>query len=197
MMRIRLTAVFVLSATLLQGCGGLPTAKSSDLSSLKLFGPNGQPRFAVYLTCAGLDSTSDAQCITVDNAFYEWSNDRHIKLRVVGKDDPAFQKGTAAIHSASDSAEPYLVTIRVEPAVEPSFRNVGNGVPSYGGIATHSGSVGYRAWIQIFSTVTGALIHQASPYDKRKMPDHTKNVTPTMRSQIDGLIRLVDPTYVN
>lgn len=186
--------VIVLLASMLQGCSGLPAKADSGFSSVQLFEPDGQPRFTVDLTCAGLTSTDDLQCATVENAFSAWSADRHVTLREVDSSDPAAQAGgTANLLRAAPSGKPYLLLIRMEPLVEPSFRQTGNGVPMYGS-SGHSGSIGYRAWIQIFSTATGALVGKLSPHRQLPMPDHV-NITPAFKAEVYEVIRLIDPTY--
>lgn len=193
-MRGFLPTALMLSALVLQGCSGSPTRTDSELSSLQLFGSGDQPRFTVDLACAGLTSTDDVQCPTVQNAFYAWSENRHVRLRIVSKNDPVFQPkvATASLQSAP-VAEPYLVTIHVQPLIEPSFRVAGSGVPGYAN-SGHPGSVGYRAWIQVFSTTTGALIHKLSLHHQQAMPDHA-NVTPVFKMEVYRVIRSIDPAY--
>lgn len=184
----------ILVASILQGCNGLPTKVDSRLASLHLFEPGGQPRFTAELACAGLTSTDDVQCLTVENAFSAWAAKRHITLREIDKNDPAFQAGeTAPLLRAVHSDEPYLLLIRFEPLVEPSFRETGNGVPMYGS-SGHAGSIGYRAWIRIFSTATGTLVAESSPHRQRSMPDHV-DITPAFKAEVYEVIRSIDPAY--
>jgi len=192
-MRRAVPMALILAASMLQGCSGSPAKADSALSSLRLFGSDGQPRFTIDLACAGLESTSDVQCLTVSNTFSTWSLGRHIKLRMVNQDDPAFQPGAIKARLQSiPSTVPYLVTIRIEPQVEPSFREAGNGVPMAGG--GHLGSVGYRAWIQVFSTATGALIQKQALHHQQTMPDHA-DVTPAFKTEVDRVIRSIDSAY--
>lgn len=193
-MRRAISMALILVASMLQGCSGSPTKADSALSSLRLFGSDGQPRFALDLACAGLESTSDVQCSTVSNKFSTWSIDRHFKFRIVDQDDPTFQTGAIKARLQSiPSTVPYLVTVRIEPQVEPSFREAGNGIPMAGG-GGHPGSVGYRAWIQVFSTATGVLIQKQALHHQQTMPDHT-NVTPAFKAEVDRVIRSIDPAY--
>jgi len=186
--------VIVLLASALQGCSGLPAKADSGFSSVQLFEPGGQPRFTVDLTCAGLTSTDDLQCSTVENAFSTWSAVRHVTLREVDNSDPAVQAGDiATLLRAAPSGKPYLLLIRIEPLVEPSFRQAGNGVPMYGS-SGHSGSIGYRAWIRIFSTATGALVGKSSPHHQLSMPDHV-DITPAFKAEVYEVIRRIDPAY--
>jgi hypothetical protein len=189
---VSMTLILVIS--MLQGCSGSPTKADSALSSLRLFGSDAQPRFTLDLACAGLESTSDVQCSTVSNTFSSWSVDRHIKLRIVNQDDSAFQTGAINARLQSiPSTVPYLITVRIEPQVEPSFREAGNGVPMPGG-GGHPGSVGYRAWIQVFSTSTGVLIQKQALHHRQTVPDHS-NVTPAFKTEVDRVIRSIDSAY--
>lgn len=184
----------ILVASILQGCNGLPTKVDSTFSSLHLFEPGGQPRFTIDLACGGLTSSDDMQCLTVENAFSAWAAERHVTLREVDKNDPAFQAGdTATLLRAAHPEKPYLLLIRFEPLVEPSFRDTGNGVPMYGS-SGHAGSIGYRVWIRVFSTATGTLVAESSPHRQRSMPDHV-DITPAFKAEVYEVIRSIDPAY--
>lgn len=193
-MRGPVPLALILVASMLQGCSGSPAKADSALSSLRLFGSDGQPRFTLDLACGGLESTSDVQCSTVSNTFSTWSLGHHIKLRIVNQDDPTLQPGAIKARLQSiPSTVPYLVTVRIEPQIEPSFREAGNGVPMAGG-GGHPGSVGYRAWIQVFSTATGALIQKQALHHRQTMPDHA-DVTPAFKTEVDRVIRSIDSAY--
>jgi hypothetical protein len=195
MTRLKWIAIIV-AAVVLVGCGGVPTRSDSSLSALHLFGPDGQPRFAVAAACSGLTDTDDMQCATLTTEFYKWGQDRHIKLRIVEKNDPVMQGAPTATIQRRGSSEPaYFVTIYVEPLVEPSFHMSGGGAPMYGGTSGFQpGSIGYRSEIRIFSASTGKLVWKAAPHHSQTMPDNV-NVTPAFKAEVRRLINNLDPSY--
>ena len=186
--------ITALCALGLQGCGGAPVKADQDLSGLQLFGPQGKPRFSVDLACTAESTTDSEQCRTVWNAFYRWSDVRHVSLHRVQAGDPHFQSDPAAARPASDhSGQPYLIAILVEPRIVPTQHNSN----AYSGNVSTTyipGSAGYHATISVFSTDTGARIRRLPLRENTAMPDYA-DVTPRIKADMEALIAHVDAGY--
>lgn len=103
----------------LQGCAGTPSALSSAdhaaLQSLPLFDAHGGARFALELACTG----AEVSCDTVEHAFSNWADSRHIALRDTAPDAPA--DGHRPPSFASNPGLPYRLAVTFAPVVVPSI----------------------------------------------------------------------------
>lgn len=177
----------------LQGCASMAgNGTNQDLSSLKLFGADGQPRFVLDLACAGNSDDSSLQCETVYRVFDEWRDDRHVTLHRVSIDDPVFQSGRSPV-AGQAADKPYVLAIRFEPIVTPGYHTwSGNAGTQTSGFIP--GRVGYDASMIVFSASTGAVLQKLSPHHQEQMPQYT-DVTPTMKEGVYSVIARIDPAY--
>jgi hypothetical protein len=185
----RLLTAVALAA--LQGCASMGgNGGHQDLSSLQLFGADGQPRFVLDLACAGKSDDSTLQCQTVHHVFSDWSEDRHVTVHRVAIDDPVFRTGRSATAAAR---KPYVLAIRFEPIVTPGY-HTWSGTAGTMASGFVPGRVGYEASVVVFSASTGAVVQRLSPHHQEQVPEHT-NLTPAMKADVYSLIARIDPAY--
>lgn len=187
-MRKSLIAAIALAALALQANPSAQARGNDDLSSFQLIGLNQQPPLDVDLACAGETTTSDVQCATVRAAFQEWADQRGITLHSGSKDDPEFDGKLAPSGAAS---MPRHMAVLFEPVVVPTM-HIWGGTFNQMATGSASGSVGYRATVFIYDAHSGALTRKLKLHDRKQLPDNA-DVTPAMKSEIQGAIAKLDP----
>lgn len=190
-MRKSLVAAIALTALILQANTLAQARGNDDLASFQLIGSHPQSSFDVDLACAAETAASDVQCATVRNAFEAWANARQIKLRSIGKDDPELDGKSIPAQAAPAAA--YRVAILFEPVVVPAMHNWSGTFNTMANSYT-PGSVGYRATAFFYDANSGALARKLKLHDRKQLPD-SANVTPAMKSEIQGVIAKLDPAY--
>lgn len=190
-------AMLAIAALMLCGCAGMGAKSGRDgLASLQLFDAQSRPNFVAYLACFTRTVDEDPQCTTVTNAFYAWSNDRHVEMHVIDPDDSLFHTGRPSTNAASASTpseKAYRLAIHFEPVVVPAFKTWGG----TGGTQTSGfvpGKAGYEVTLYVFSTASGALVRKLTLHNRMEMPQHS-NVTPAIKAGAYEVIKQIDPAF--
>ena len=187
-MRIRGMAATVVVALALQGCAGtamvINGAQQQSLQSLQLFGPDAIPRFTFTLAC----TSEDASCITVEHAFADWAQDRHVSMQSVEPDDASFQPGHS---SAAVAGLPYRLAVRFAPLVIASFNkiNVTQGGSLSGDYKPPK--VGYTATLYVFDAGTGKLLQQV-PFHEQRTADFKADAGDYLRAEVKNFVASLD-----
>lgn len=186
-MRIRMFAMSAVVATVLQGCVGtgaiMSPAQQQDLQSLQLFNADASPRFTFYLAC-----TSDSvNCITIENAFTEWANDRHVTLRAVDPNDASFRADQPS--RLADQGAPYRLAVHYAPWMSSGMTVTS--LDKQGG--SYPPVIGYSATIQVFDSATGKLL-QTLPVRTQRTADSSKGpANPYLRAEVRDFLANLDP----
>jgi len=191
-MRIRSLAANVVVALALQGCAGAATVISSaqqqSLQSLQLFGADASPRFTFDLAC----TSEDASCVTVERAFANWAQDRHVSMQSVEPDDASFRPGHPSIPQAA--SVPYRLAVRFAPLVIASFNkiNVTQGGSLSGDYKPPK--VGYTATLYVFDAASGKLMQQV-PFHEQRTADFKADAGDYLRVEVKNFVASLDPAY--
>ena len=186
-MRIRMLAISAVVAMVLQGCAGtgavMSPAQRQGLQSLQLFSAEASPRFTFYLAC-----TSDSvNCVTIENAFNEWANDRHVTMRAVDPNDASFSAGQPS--RPADQGAPYRLAVHYVPWMSSGMTVTS--LDKQGG--SYPPVVGYSATIQVFDSATGKLL-QTLPVRAQQTADSNKGPeNPYLRAEVRDFLANLDP----
>jgi hypothetical protein len=190
-MRLRVWIGSMLVALALQGCAGtasvLNQTQQKSLQSLQLFNADSSPRFSFYLAC----TSDDVSCVTAENAFSTWSQNRNIAMRPIESDDVLFTSGISP--SGRHDALPYRLAIRLAPLIIPSY-DASGGVHGdmHGGYTPPK--VGYTGTVYVFDATTGKLLLDMSVHEQRTA-DYKGDASEYIRSEMNTLIGNLDPAY--
>jgi hypothetical protein len=185
--RKSLIAAIALAALALQTNTLAQARGNEDLSSFQLIRSHQQPSLDVDLACTGETATSDVQCATVRAAFEEWADQRGITLHSGSKDDPEFDGKLAPSEGAP---MPRHMAVLFEPVVVPPMHNWSGTFNTMSNSYT-PGSAGDRATVFIYDAHSGALTRKLKLHDRKQLPDNA-DVTPAMKSEIQGAIAKLD-----
>jgi hypothetical protein len=178
-------------AIMLQGCVGtanvLGTAEQQSLQSFQLFTPDTSPRFTLDLACV----SHDMSCLTVENTFSDWANNRQIGMRMVEPEDLMLNRNRRS--KASQPATPYRLAVRFAPLVVASYNMIySKGNTLSGGYTPPS--VSYTATLFIFDATTGKLLRQI-PFHDRRTGEFKAEANEYIRNEVNNFIASLDPTY--
>ena len=141
-------------AMAIQGCAGTATVLSKterqSIRSLQLFGPDTSPRFTFDLACV----SEDISCLTVEHAFSDWAQNRHIAMRMVEAGDLLLRQD-----HRSEVLKPvaqYRLAVNFAPLVVASYNKIYSKGDTLSGGYTPP-SVSYTATLYIFDVTTGKL----------------------------------------
>jgi hypothetical protein len=188
-MRIRMWAAGSVAAAILQGCVEtnpvMPPGAQQNLQSLQLFNADASPRFTFYLAC-----TSDTvKCITIEKAFDEWADERHVSLHRVETDDGSFQNGRPS--RPHDQVMPYRVAVHYAPWIKPSYTTTTLG--SSGG--SYPPLIGYSATIYVFDAATGKLLQTLPARAEQSADSNNGPANPYLRAEVRSFLASLDPAY--
>ena len=178
-------------AMTLQGCVGtanvLSRTEQQSLQSFQLFSPDTSPRFTFDLTCI----SNDMSCLTVEHAFSDWAQNRHIAMRMVESKDLMLNREHRS--KVPKPATPYRLAVRFAPLVVASYNMIYSKGDTLSGGYTPP-SVSYTATLYIFDVTTGKLLRQI-PFHDRRTGEFKADANGYIRSEVNGFIASLDPTY--
>lgn len=188
-MRVRMLGFGVAVVMILQGCAGTgpvrnPSAQKS-LQSLPLFDADANPRFTFYLAC----SSDSVNCVTVESAFNDWANDRHVAANFVGPGDAAFREGP--LPGAQAAATPYRVAVQYKPWMSAGYTSASLN----GGGGSFAPMVGYAATIYVFDANTGKLLQSSTTRGEQGADKNSGPANPYIRAEVRSFLAGLDPGY--
>jgi hypothetical protein len=180
-------------AMMLQGCVGTTTvlgkADQQSLQSLQLFSPDTSARFTFDLTCV----SRDMSCLTVENAFSDWAQRRHIAMRMVESDDLLLKQTQRA--KEHKPVTPYRLAVRFAPLVVASYNMINTQGDRMTGDYTPP-SISYTATLYIFDATTGKLLREV-PFHEKRTGDFQDDANPYIRAEVNGFIASLDPAFAS
>lgn len=187
-MRIRWLGMVIAAASLLQGCASTVAAGNrraqESLQPLSLFDADSSPRFSLYLSC----SSESVSCVTVENAFRDWADARHVAVHFVESNDSAFTQGAPA---SMQGAWPYRLSVLYRP-----WMSAGSSNPTLGGYGqSTSPRVGYSAVLYVFDATTGKLLQSVSLRSQESAASDKGPANPYIRDEVHQFVTVIDPAY--
>lgn len=187
-MQIRWLWMVIAGASLLQGCASTGAAENrraqESLQPLSLFDADSSPRFSLYLSC----SSENVSCLTVENAFRDWADARHVAMHFVESNDSAFAQGTPSVPGR---AWPYRLSVLYKPWMSAGYSD--NTLGSYG--QSTSPLVGYSAVLYVFDATTGKLLQSVSLRSQESATSGKGPANPYIRDEVRQFVTVIDPAY--
>jgi hypothetical protein len=188
-MRVRMLGLGVTAVMILQGCAGTGPARNpsaqKSLQSLPLFDADASPRFVLYVAC----SSDSVNCSTVEHAFDDWANDRHVEVNFVEPGATAFREGPFS--GTPRAAMPYRVAVQYKPWMSAGYTSTS--LNSGGG--SFAPMIGYSATIYVFDASTGKLLQTVPAHGEQSADSNKGPANPYIRAEVRNFLTGLDPGY--